>query len=136
MQINEEKSDYYKAYSASLRIIGIDLPFEQIESNLSLSATYKHRKGDRRGTTILQDDRWILESPLPEDREFGEHLDWLWSKVSDQKHYLIELKSNYFIDVFAGYRSDCDHCGTVISASGMTICYELSIPFELSITVA
>ena len=132
----KRKSEYYKSYSASFRIIGEELPFEEIESTLNLTATYKHRKGDKRGTHVLQDDRWTLESLLPEAEELGAHLEWLWSKLSSQKQYLVDLKDKYHLDVFAGYRSDCDHCGTVISAQGITICYELNIPFELSIIIA
>ena len=131
----EETSEYYKFYSASFRIIGEDLPFEEIEKTLNLTATYEHQKGDKRGKQILQDDRWILECPLSEDKEVGEHLEWLWSKLSPQKQYLTDLKSKYHLDVFAGYRSDCDHCGATISPQGMKICYELDIPLELSIII-
>ena len=132
----ERKSEYYKSYGASFRIIGESLPFEEIESILNLAATYKHRKGDKRGNHVLQDDRWVLESLLPEDKELGEHLEWLWSKLCSQKQYLVDLKGKYHLDVFAGYRSDCDHCGTVISAQGIKICSELEIPLELSIIIA
>jgi len=132
----ERKSEYYKSYGASFRIIGEDLPFEEIESTLGFVATYKHRKGNKRGTHVLEDDRWTLESPLSEDKELGEHLEWLWSKLLSQKQYLVGLKDKHHLDVFAGYRSDCDHCGTVISAQGMKICYEFDIPLELSIVIA
>ena len=130
------KHKNYKAFSASFRIIGQNLPFKEIENNLNLEGTYKHQKGDKRGNQILQDDRWILESVLPEQNEISEHLEWLWQNLSAKKDFLISLKTQYHLDIFVGYRSDSDHGGTVITSSSINICCELDIPLELSIITA
>jgi hypothetical protein len=123
-------------YSASFRIAGLDLPFDEIERVLQLSASHTHRKGEHRGKTTFKEDMWRLESPLVETRPLSEHLDWLWTQLAPHKAYLLTLKKRYHIDVFAGYRSSCDMAGLDIPIASMQIYFDLGIPFGLSIVVA
>ena len=140
MDDGDENVPLHFAYSASLRIGGDDIPFEEIENTLNLQATHKHRKGElqgnKRGTATCKEDKWILSSPLPDNEKLEKHLNWLWANLGSHKEYLISLKEKYRVDIFAGYRSNCDHAGVEIPIESMRIYYELNIPFGLSIIVA
>ena len=70
----------YFAYSATLRIHGNDLPFEDIESALVVAPSHKHRTGDRRRPDArpYKDDAWHFTAPVAEEAELTEHLRRLW----------------------------------------------------------
>jgi hypothetical protein len=141
MEDGEEDEPLYFAYSACLRIMGDDLPFEEIENALQLPATHKHRKGElknERRSEIwrFKEDAWMIHSPLPEEEKLEKHLDWLWENLGSHKEYILSLKNRYRVDIFAGYRSNCDHAGVEIPIESMQIYYDLQIPFGLSIIVA
>lgn len=91
MDDRDEEVPLHFAYSASLRIGGDDIPFEEIEYTLNLSATHKHREGElqgnKRGTATCKEDKWILSSPLPENEKLEKHLDWLWENLGSHKEY-------------------------------------------------
>ena len=107
---NEEH--YYFAYSATLRIFG-DLPnLDEISNALSLRPTHTHRKGDQhRSGSPFSHDMWSFTPPLDESEPLEKHIDTLWSLVKPHKHYLLELKKLATVDVFLGYRSDCETAG-------------------------
>jgi len=115
--------------------MGDNLPFDQIESKLKLSATHKHRSGDKRGKTIYTKDLWMLNSPLSEDKPLEKHFYWLWNQLKGRRKYLLGLKKKYHIDIFAGYNSTSDIAGVEIPIESMKIYFELKIPFGLSIVV-
>lgn len=73
----------YFAYSATLRIHGDDLPFEEITERLQVQPTYTHRKGERRGprSPEYRDDAWHFAPPVPETEPLDRHIDTLWSAV-------------------------------------------------------
>jgi hypothetical protein len=77
-----------------------------------------------------------LISPLPEEEKLEKHLDWLWENLGSHKAYILNLKDRFRVDIFAGYRSNCDHAGVEIPIESMQIYYELQIPFGISIIVA
>lgn len=128
------------AYSATFRIMGENIPFDEIENTLKLSASHKHRKGElqngRSEIWRFKEDAWMIESPLPDEEKLEKHLDWLWETLSPHKAYILKLKDKFRIDIFAGYRSNCDHAGVEIPIESMQIYYELQLPFGLSIIVA
>lgn len=131
----------YFAFSASFRIMGDKVPFEEIEDTLRLSASHKHQKGelpDKKRSEIwrFQEDAWIIKSPLPEEEKLERHLNWLWETLSPHKAYILKLKDRFRIDIFAGYRSNCDQAGVEIPIESMQIYYELQLQFGLSIIVA
>ena len=133
----EEDVPLHFAYSAALRIMGIDLPFDEIENMLNLPATHKHRKGEaHHGGAVYGQDQWRLESPVSEEEPLEKHLDWLWTRLRPHKAYLRKLKETHRVDIFAGYRSNCDHAGVEIPIESMRVYFELEIPFGLSIIIA
>ena len=135
LENGEEDVLLHFAYSATLRIMGENVPFDEIEHILNLKGSHKHRKGDKRGKGVYREDLWSLESPLSEEKPLEKHLDWLWEHLKQHKNYLLRLKQKHRLDIFAGYRSNCDHAGIEIPIESMQIYFELEIPFGLSIIV-
>lgn len=128
----------YFAYSATLRIHGNDLPFEEISTRLAVEPTHLHRKGDRRGprSPLYLDDAWHFQPALPETAPLEQHIEALWEVVKPHVQYLKSLKQQYKVDVFCGYRSNCDHAGIEVPHTYLELFTALEVPFGVSIIVA
>ena len=48
-----DEANYFR-YSATLRIYGDDVPFEEISRRLEVEPTHIHRKGERRGAEFTR----------------------------------------------------------------------------------
>ena len=133
----EFDEEYYFAYSASLRIFGRILDFDTITNRLGLSPTTIYRKGDRRTSrsTPYEHDMWLYKVSLPETDPLEKHIEFLWSQLKHHKEYLLSLKRDLTVDVFLGYRSNCDHAGIDLPSSALEIFTELKTPFSLSIII-
>ena len=81
---------------------------------------------------------WRFKSPVDETEPLMAHIDCLWNQIRDRKDFLLQLKKqpNVTVDVFLGYRSNCDHAGVEVPASSLEMFVELGIPFGLSIIIA
>ncbi len=134
----EEPAEDYFRYSATLRISGEKLNFDEINRALNLSPTYIHRKGGRPGPRSPQfkTDLWAYKSSISEERPLKEHIDSLWSDIKHAKEYLLSIKSKANVDVFVGYRSNNDMAGIEIPYTSLEMYTELQIPFGISIIVA
>jgi hypothetical protein len=133
---NDEK--YFFAYSASLRIFG-DIPdMDAISATLGLAPTHSHRRGERRrgNGAPYPHDMWSYDASVDKSEPLGKHIDALWASLKPHKKYLLELKKSLTVDVFLGYRSDCDHAGVEVPHTSLEIFRELEIPFGLSIIIA
>ena len=128
----------YFAFMASLRIHGDGLPFEEISGQLGVQPTSVHRKGERRGpkSPLYLDDAWHFQPTLPETAPLEKHIEALWEVVKPHTHYLKSLKSRHKLDVFCGYRSNCDHAGIEVPHSCLELFTALEVPFGLSIIIA
>ena len=137
MSDSEDEPIYFE-YSACLRIHGESLDFEALENAIGIIPTHCHRRGDKKGLTSpgYRDDAWHLDSSLPASKHLDRHLEELWHKIAHAADFLRELKGTAKIDVFCGYRSNCDHCGVDIAPSSMKILVELELTCSLSIIIA
>ncbi len=129
---------YYFAYSATLRISG-DIPNpNDISSALGLQPTHTHKKGDSgsSGASPYHHDMWAYDPPVDETEPLHKHIDELWARLKPHKDYLLELKRSVTVDVFLGYRSDCETAGVEVPHSSLEMFTELQVPFGLSIIVA
>ena len=79
---------------------------------------------------------WSYTSPVKESEPLHVHIDSLWNTFRKHKEYLLELKKDLTVDVFLGYRSNCDHAGVEVPHQSLQMFMELQIPFGLSIIVA
>jgi hypothetical protein len=130
------EEELYFNYSATLRIFsesGVD--FEEIENELGIQPSRKHRKGDRRGpkSPPYKHDMWSLESGRDEVEKLEDHLFALWGILKPHKDYLLSLKETARVDVFCGYRSSSHTAGVDVSYRALELFKELEIDFSLSI---
>jgi len=129
--------EIYFVYSASLRIFG-DIPsLDEITKSLGVIASNSHRKGDRRGPNSepYKHDMWCYTAPVKGTEALSVHIDALWNTFRERKQYLLELKRGVTVDVFLGYRSNCDHAGVEVPHQSLQMFNELQVPFGLSIIV-
>jgi hypothetical protein len=70
----------YFCFSATLRIHGVGLPFDEIAQQLGVQPTHVHRKGERRGPRSpgYRDDAWHFQPPVPETEPLARHIEALW----------------------------------------------------------
>jgi len=134
-----EKSDeeIYFVYSASLRIFG-DIPdLDEITKSLGVIPSSSHRKGDRQGPNSkpYKHDMWCYTAPVKGNEALTVHIDALWNTFRARKQYLLQLKRGLTVDVFLGYRSNCDHAGVEVPHQSLQMFSELQVPFGLSIIV-
>jgi Domain of unknown function (DUF4279) len=133
----EREEDTFFAYSATLRIAGDTSNIDEISATLGLSPTHAHRKGERRGAKAApyRQDMSSYSPPVEKSEPLHRHIDALRLKLKPHKPYLFELKKSLNIDVFVGYRTNCDTAGIEVPYSSLEMFTELEIPFGISIIV-
>jgi len=133
----EQKDKLYFAYSATLRICGDRLNFDEITTRLGLQPKTLHRKGEKPDPRHagFRDDMWAYSPSVEKTRPLGEHIDALWMDLKPHKRFLLGLKKSFEIDVFLGYRSNCDNAGIVVPYKSLEMFTELEIPFGVSIII-
>ncbi len=138
--LNGEEPDEatYFSFSATLRIHGDGVPFEEISQRLGVQPTNLHRKGERRGprSPVYRDDAWQFQPSLPETDPLERHIEALWQVVRPAVDYLKALKQRFKVDVFCGYRSNCDMAGFEVSHKCLELFMALEVPFGVSVVVA
>ncbi|QEG02174.1 hypothetical protein Mal15_62590 [Stieleria maiorica] len=135
---DESDEENYFHFSATLRIHGMDIPFDEITEQLGVKPTMHRRKGERREPRSPQfkDDAWHYEPDLSETEPLEAHIEGLMNVVRPNLNYLKSLKSRFKIDVFCSYRSNCDHAGFEIPHTALELFKTLEIPFAVSVIVA
>ena len=125
----------YFAYSATLRIHGTNLPFDEISQALGVDPTHQHKAGERPRPSArpYADDAWQFTAPVAEDSELTEHLRSLWRTVQLHVAFLTALNAN--VDVFCGYRSNNGAAGFSVEADAPEIFAALNVPFGISVIV-
>jgi hypothetical protein len=128
---------FYFSYSATLRIFGTIPDLDQITQRPGISPTKSHRRGDRRTPTSepYKHDMWLYKVPVNKSEPLHLHIDSLWNLVKGGKEYLLQLKEQLTVDVFLGYRSNCDHAGVEVPYLSLAMFVELQVPFGVSIIV-
>src|SRR5581483_4412934 len=122
--------------SASLRIFGNNLDLDDVSAVLKLQPTHAHRKGEQRGEAKPFDhDMWLYSPPLDKSEPLEKHIDALWRALQPHREYLLQLKKSFTVDVFLGYRSNCETAGFDVPHTCLEMFIELQIPFGVSIIV-
>ncbi len=138
--LNGEEPDEanYFLFSATLRIHGDDVPFEEISQRLGVQPTHLHCKGERCGPRSpgYRDDAWQFQPCLPDTELLELHIEALWQVVRPHVDCLKALKRRFKIDVFCSYRSNCDYAGFEVSHKCLELFSALEIPFGVSVIVA
>jgi hypothetical protein len=127
----------YFAYSATLRIFGTIPDLDEITIRLGVSPTKSHRRGERRtpNSEPYRHDMWLYKVPVNKAEPLHVHIDSLWSVFRERKEYLLHLKEQLTVDVFLGYRSNCDNAGLEVPDHSLAMFVELAVPFGVSIIV-
>jgi hypothetical protein len=138
--LNGEEPDEanYFCFSATLRVHGDGVPFVEIGEQLGVEPTHVHRKGERRGplAPAWRDDAWQFQPTLAETEPLERHIEALWQVVRPQVDYLKALKRRFKVDVFCGYRSNCDTAGFLVSHKCLELFTALEVPFGVSVIIA
>jgi Domain of unknown function (DUF4279) len=93
---------------AAVRIFGDDLQPEEIETALGLKATRSHIKGQPRSPRykgVWHETYWCLDSPLADERNMTDHLNWLLDSLEPRGDVIKALSGKYRIDFFCGFSS-------------------------------
>jgi len=135
---DEPDEETYFAYSASLRIFGVIPDLDAISKTLGLTPTQALHKGDRDRprSALLKHDCWHYQPAIPESEHLDVHIHALWSAIKPHCDFIKSLKSHATVDVFLGYRSNCDHAGLEVSHTCLEMFTKLEIPFGVSIIIA
>ena len=136
--VEEPDEELYFAHSASLRIFGAIPDLDEITRRLGVLPTSSHRRGERRGpkSKPYPHDMWSYTASVKESEPLHVHIDALWNTFRQRKQYLLELKQTLTVDVFMGYRSNCQTAGFGVPYQSLEIFNELQSRFELSIILA
>jgi hypothetical protein len=131
----ESDEETYFAYSATLRIFGAIPDLDVITKTLGLVPTQALKKGQlvRPRSAPLKHDCWHYTPGIPESEHLDAHINALWSAIKPHRDFIKSLKRNATVDVFLGYRSNCDHAGLVVSHTCLEMFAELEIPLGVSI---
>jgi hypothetical protein len=131
----EPDEEIYFAYSASLRIFGDIQGLDKVSQTLGVQPTESYVKGSKRkpSSPPAKFDMWIYSPSLDEAEPLEKHINALWEQIKEHKDYLMGLKQNLTVDVFLGYRTNCDHSGIEVPHSALELFTELEIPFGVSI---
>lgn len=125
------------AFSATLRIHGEGLDFDEISRTLGVQPTYTHRKGEcnskQRPDLEWKDDAWHYGVGLDESRPLQDHILALWQVLKFHVPYLKALKERFKVDTFCGYRSNNQTAGFEVDYRCLEMFTALEIPFGLSI---
>ena len=139
MDQHDEEPIYFN-HSAPLRIFGDIADLDGISASLGLSPTHTHRAGDKTSLSkhakAYENDMWTFSPDVPKDAAIENHIDTLWRHIESNREYLLELKKTLTVDVFIGYRSNCDNAGIDIPHESLAMFSDLEIPLRLSIIVA
>lgn len=136
------KEEPWFAFSATLRIHGPKLDFNEISRTIGVAATHQHRKGEyrkgereRRGPESpgYRDDAWHFEPAVDKSRPLTEHIQALWAVVEPHVEYLKSLKRIAKVDVFCGYRSNNQTAGFEVDHSALKLFTALEVPFGVSV---
>jgi Domain of unknown function (DUF4279) len=130
----------YFMYDAPLRIFGNIPDLDEITQRLGVVPSDIHRKGEHWGSNLsrlppYKDDMWSYTVPVKETEPLHVHIDALWNTFRERKEYLLQLKRELTVDVFLGYRSNCDHSGVEVPHQSLEMFTALQVPFGLSIIV-
>jgi hypothetical protein len=129
----------YFSFSAALRIMGAGEMHDELTCELGEPSTMTRHGSPLKSNPVRKalKDLWMLESPLPESSSISDHLRWLNNQLLGHYDYIRNLvKKGVQVDIFCGYRSDCDHAGFAIEPEAARLVADLGVKMEISIIIA
>jgi hypothetical protein len=133
-----EQEPVFFNFSATLRIYGDGLDFDEISRTLGVTPTRSHRKGERPSSDVRPwpHDVWHYKAPVDREQPLGEHIMALWDTVRPHIPYLRELKQKFTVDIFCGYQSNSSTAGFLVDHRCLGLFSELEVPFGVSVIIS
>jgi len=136
-KLKGKEPDYYARFSATLRIAGDGLDFDDISRTLGLTPTATRRKETASGShkPPRKHDLWLYKAPVAKERPLDEHIMAIWDAVRPQMAYLRRLKNKFKVDLFCGYQSNSCTGGFNVDHRCLGLFAKLDIPFGVSVII-
>jgi hypothetical protein len=137
-EVGHEDEPVFFKFSATLRIAGDGVDFDEISRTLGLSPTHSHRKGERRSPSAepWQHDVWSYRPVVDRAQPLDKHITALWDAVRPHIAYLRSLKQKFHVDIFCGYRSNSCTAGFKVDYLCLGLFSELEVPFGVSVVIS
>ncbi len=129
------RNSYGRMRPISWRASGTIPDLDELTRRLGVEPTSAHRIGERPrpNSQPYKHDMWSFTAPVNQTEPLHVHIDTLWSAFRARKDYLLQLKRQLKVDIFLGYRSNCDHAGIEVPHHSLAMFLELEVPFGVSI---
>ncbi len=124
---DHKEDDYVFRFKASMRFNVMAEFHDRIIAQLG-TPYHCHKKGEKMGSKIWDNDILIIRSPLSIDHSFDDHIEWFSNKLMPHMSFLSEIKeqSGGEIDLFLSYSTNCDTGGFTLSANSLKILNEFA----------
>jgi len=120
-------------FGAGLRIK--NAPELHDEISKILKPTHVHKKGEKKfKEKVWDNDIWILDSPLSDEKDLIEHILWIWEQIKPHIEYFMDLKKKGVeMDLFCSFTTDSDQDGFTLDARTNEFINKLQLNIEFSI---
>jgi hypothetical protein len=128
--------DQNKWFRASLRISGDTLRPDEIGSLLGINPTKTRLRGGPRSSNSKQvwaDSLWLLQSPLGDDCEPVQHLEWLLNSLEPKAEIIKGLADRFRVEFFCGFSSENGQGGFTLNAQLLQRIARIGIAFSLDL---
>jgi hypothetical protein len=108
---------------------------DAVTEELGIDPTLSYQKGDKYRNGVRSKSAWMYTSPTDESVHLDHQIEDLWQTFREKMDYIKGLKDENEVDIFMGYRSNCDHAGMQIAPDKLQIFNALEISVSLSIII-
>lgn len=135
--MNAEPSDAPVQTSASVRIFGQGLDFENISRTLGVDSSETHITGEvTLCRTPLRTDVWILDSPLSHTLPLDSHLKWLRQALINGPEFRRSASIVGEMDSYCGVSIEGERCSFLLSPEALRLFTDLRVSMYLSLIFA
>jgi hypothetical protein len=120
----------------SLRLFGETPQPEEIEATLGLKATCLYSNGQRKsseGEAVWRESLWSLQSPLGDDANIADHVEWLLDSIERKRDVVRALSRKYRIDLFCGFSSANGQGGFTLNSVTIARIAKLGAPLVVKL---
>ncbi len=125
-------------FGASLRIMDAPSRHEEITTTLGIQPSICHKVGDINPQINKPwiNNIWVIDSPLPKDADFDDHLHWIAHLIAPHEAFLHDLKKEGArMDLYCGYTTDSIHSGFEVKAESLMPFTRLGISFGVNVMI-
>ncbi|HKO19570.1 MAG TPA: uroporphyrinogen-III C-methyltransferase [Acidobacteriaceae bacterium] len=131
------EAEEHSRWSKAALVVSSDvLTPEEIGTHLGLAPSRTHRKGEVRSQRVpipWKDHFWSLQSPLSENADMAEHVQWLLNVLDQKLDVLRELSRNCKTALSLGFSSTHGQGGFTLDPQTLVQLARLDVPFSLDL---